>query len=101
LELESESVGVGVVFEMVELVRELWELVVSVVVVIVDSFVGLLVLFGREGGKYIAFNFESVSPLPMCISRPKSLNRWKIRLVPWTRSSLVAKGKKVSSTYGS
>jgi hypothetical protein len=35
----------------------------------------------------------------MCISRPKCLNRWKIRLVPWMRSSLVAKGKKVSSTY--
>jgi hypothetical protein len=38
----------------------------------------------------------------MCISpRPKHLNRWKIQLVPWMRSSLVAKGKKVSSTYRS
>jgi hypothetical protein len=61
----------------------------------------LLVFFGREGGKYIAFNFESVSPLQMCISRPKHLNRWKIRLVPWMSSSLVAKGKKVSSIYRS
>jgi hypothetical protein len=36
-------------------VGELWELlVVSVVVVNVDSFVSSLVFFGREGGKYIA-----------------------------------------------
>jgi hypothetical protein len=72
------------------LVGEFWRLVasVAVAVAIVGSFVGSLVFFGREGGKYIAFDFESVSPLPMCISRPKRLNRWKIRLVPWMRSSL-------------
>jgi hypothetical protein len=72
------------------LVGEFWRLVasVAVAVAIVGSFVGSLVFFGREGGKYIAFDFESVSPLPMCISRPKCLNRWKIRLVPWMRSSL-------------
>jgi hypothetical protein len=97
------SVGVGVVLEMVvlELVGEFWRLVASaaVAVVIVGSFVGSLVFFGREGRKYIAFDFESVSPLPMCISRPKHLHKWKIQLVPWMRSSLVAKGKKVSSTY--
>jgi hypothetical protein len=42
---ESECVGVGEVFETVvlELVGELWELVISVAVVIVDSFVGSLV----------------------------------------------------------
>jgi hypothetical protein len=37
----------------------------------------------------------------MCISRLKHLNKWKIWLVPWMRSSLVAKGKKVSLTYRS
>jgi hypothetical protein len=42
---------------VLELVGELWELVVSVTVAIVDSFVGLLVFFGREGRKYIAFDF--------------------------------------------
>jgi hypothetical protein len=51
LEFESESIGFGVVFEMVvlELVGESWELVVSKEVAIVDSFVGSLVFFGREG----------------------------------------------------
>jgi hypothetical protein len=72
-----------------------------VAVAIVDSFVGSLVFFGREGGMYISFYFESVSPLPMCISRPKCLYRWKIQLMPWMRSSLVVKGKKVSSMYRS
>jgi hypothetical protein len=37
----------------------------------------------------------------MCISRLKHLNRWKIRLVPWMRSSLVTEEKKVLSTYRS
>jgi hypothetical protein len=84
-------------------VGEFWRLVASAVVAvaIVGSFVGSLIFFGREGGKYIAFDFESVSPLPMCISRLKRLNKWKSRLVPWMRSSLVAKGKKLSSTYRS
>jgi hypothetical protein len=49
-----------VVFETValELVGELWELVVSVAVAIVDSFIGSLVFLGREGGKYIAINMS-------------------------------------------
>jgi hypothetical protein len=62
--------------------------------VIVDSYVGSLVFFGREGRKYIAFDFESVSPSPMCMSRLKCLNKRKIWLVPWMRSSLVVKGKR-------
>jgi hypothetical protein len=93
---------------VLELVGEFWRLVasaaVAVAVAIVGSFVGSLLFFGREGRKYIAFDFESVSPLPMRISTgAKHLNRWKIWLVPWMRSSLVAKGKKVSSgsTYRS
>jgi hypothetical protein len=81
---------------VLELVGEFWRLVASAVVavVIVGLFVGSLVFFGREGGKHIAIDFESVSPLPMCISRLKHLNQWKIWLVPWMRSSLVVKGGK-------
>ena len=78
------------------------ELRSSVIVCVAVSTVVVLLLFGffwgREGGKYIAFVFESTSPLPICMRRPNRLKRSKIRLEPLTRSSLVAKGKKVSST---
>ena len=61
------------VLELVGLLGDrggLWSSVVCVAVV--ADFLGSL------GGKYIAFVFESTSPLPICIRRPKRLKRWKM-----------------------